>query len=451
MKGPSYNPRMETLPRPDLAALQLEKLKRQLSRCYEKSPFYRERFDRAGVHPDQVKGLDDLRPFPFLHKEDLRREQEAHPYFGRIPICEPGERRELHPSTGTTGRPVQTLWTESDIAYFTEMGARVYAGMGVRPGDIIQNALSQGLWAGGISVQYFAFALKCLVIPVGASMTDRQIDFLVRLKSTVLVATPSFALYLSEQLRERGYGPKDLGLRIGIFGGEPGTALPATRRLLEEGLGVDAYDYYGLTEIGASFAGECREKAGIHWWEDYHVFEAIDPKTLEPVPEGETGVLAVTHLERTGFPLIRYWTNDIVQLVREPCPCGRTHVRSPGGIRGRADDLIIFAGVNFYPTQVEAVVRSFEDLGPEYRILLDHDEGRRRDRCRVQVETLPARSAEAQGSLQERLRSALREALLFRPEVEILPAGSLERTTFKAHRVKDTRGRYLRESQGRRP
>ncbi|MFQ5694013.1 MAG: phenylacetate--CoA ligase family protein, partial [Nitrospinota bacterium] len=372
MEKALYNPRMETLPRQELCALQLGKLKTYLSRCYHHSAFYRERFDAAGVHPQMLKTLDDLRRFPLTYKRDLRAEQEAHPYFGRIPICAPGDRREMHPSTGTTGRPVHTIWTQSDISYFTEMGARVYRGMGVRAGDVIQNALGQGLWAGGISVQYFAFALGCFIVPVGASMTERQIDFLVNLKTNVLVATPSFALYLSEQLRERGYGPQNLDVRVGIFGGEAGTALPATRRLLEEGLRVQAYDHYGLTEIGASFAGECWAKEGIHWWEDYHVFEALHPETLEPVPEGETGVLVVTHLEREGFPLIRYWTGDLVQVVTGPCPCGRTHARSPGGVRGRADDMVIFAGINFYPTQVEQVVLVTDDeMRTALRLLLE--------------------------------------------------------------------------------
>ncbi|MDP6618853.1 MAG: phenylacetate--CoA ligase family protein, partial [Nitrospinota bacterium] len=386
----------------------------------------------------------DIRRFPITYKSDLRAEQEAHPYFGRIPICEAGERREMHPSTGTTGRPVNTIWTRSDIDYFTDMGARVYRGMGVRAGDIIQNALSQGLWAGGISVQYFGFALDCFVIPVGASMTDRQIDFLLNLKTTVLVATPSFALYLSEQLRERGHSTDDLALRVGIFGGEAGTALPATRGLLEERLGLDAYDYYALTEIGASFTGECRAKAGIHWWEDYHLFEVLDPESLEAVPEGETGALVVTHLDREGFPLIRYWTGDFIQMTAEPCPCRRTHIRSPGGIRGRADDMVIFAGANFHPAQVEQAVRSFPELSAEYHILLDHDAERRRDTCVVQVESQePLPDAEA-GNLRDQLVRALREALLFRPDVEFLPPGSLERTTFKARRVTDHRRQYVR-------
>jgi phenylacetate-CoA ligase len=439
-----YNPEMETLPRDELAALQLKKLKRYLHRVHEKSGFYQDRFDAVGAHPNQIKTLDDIRRFPITYKTDLRAEQEAHPFFGRIPICDPLERREMHPSTGTTGRPVNTIWTRSDIDYFTDMGARVYRGMGVCAGDIIQNALSQGLWAGGISVQYFGFALNCFVIPVGASMTDRQIDFMVDLKSTVLVATPSFALYLAEQLRERGHNPNGLALRIGIFGGEPGTALPATRALLEKNLGLEAFDYYGLTEIGASFTGECQAKSGIHWWEDYHLFEVLDPKSLEPVSEGEQGVLTVTHLQREGLPLIRYWTNDFVRMTTEPCTCGRTHMRSPGGILGRADDMIIFAGTNFYPTQVEQIVRSFSELSSEYRICLDHDETRSRDTCTIQVELDRPLPDHESRRLMERLTQSFRDAILFRPDLECLQPGTLERATFKAKRVTDRRERFVR-------
>ncbi|MCZ6675870.1 MAG: phenylacetate--CoA ligase [Candidatus Poribacteria bacterium] len=430
----------------DLQALQLKKLKWQVERCYRQSEFYRERFDAAGTSPADVKTLDDLRRFPFVHKEELREEQRRHPFWGRFTVAPATEFREVHPSTGTTGTPVNTIWSATDVDYITEITARTLWSIGVRSEDILQNAFAYGLWVAGLAVHYACADIGCLVIPIGAALTERQIDYMVRLKSTVLIATPSYAVYLSEQLKAHGYGTADLNLRIGCFGGEPGTEVPATRRAIEDGLGIDAFDYYGLAEIGPTFASECSEKTGLHWSEDLHLVEVIHPETKEPVPEGELGILVITHLERSATPMIRYWTNDLVRLDTAPCPCGRTHARSPGGILGRADDMIIFMGVNFYPMQVEQVVRSFEALSSEYRIRLAHDASRHRDTCTILVELEQEGMSQEQAlKLHESIVGALQETLVFRPEVEFVPRGTLERTTFKAKRVIETRRAFARE------
>jgi phenylacetate-CoA ligase len=226
---------------------------------------------------------------------------------------------------------------------------------------------------------------------------------------------------------------------LGCFGGEPGAEVPATRNALEEGLGIKAYDYYGLAEIGPTFASECVAQAGLHWSEDLHLIEVIDPDTQEPVAEGERGVLVITHLAKTATPMIRYWTNDVVSITTEPCVCGRTHARSVGGILGRADDLVIFMGTNFYPMQVEQVVRSFKELTPEYRIRLWTDTERKRDVCTVIVELIEELPTDQRNALHERLRSLLRTALAFTPLVEFVPKDTLERTAFKARRVEERR------------
>lgn len=440
-----YNHKIETVSRGDLATLQLVKLKWQVDRCYHRSKFYRERFDAAGISPGDVKTLDDIRKLPFVYKEELRNEQAQHPFLGRFTVAPQAEFREVHPSTGTTGTPVNTIWSAADVQYITEVTARTLWSIGVRPGDILQNAFAYGLWVAGLAVHYAAAQIGCLVIPIGAALTERQIDYMVRLKSTVLIATPSYAIYLAEQLKAHNYSPSDINLRIGCFGGEPGTEVPSTRRSIEHGLGIDAYDYYGLAEIGPTFASECTHKAGLHWSEDLHLIEVIDPETKEPVPEGEMGVLVITHLERRATPMIRYWTNDLVRFDASPCPCGRTHARSPGGILGRSDDMIVFMGVNFYPMQVEQVVRSFEELSPEYRIQLTHDTTTHRDVCTILVELEREKRHQQQGAtLRAQIVSALRETLGFRPEIAFVNPGTLERTTFKAKRVLEDRPAFVK-------
>ena len=441
-----YNHKIETMSRGDLDALQLARLKWQVDRCYDRSDFYRERFNAAGVSPADVKTLYDIRKFPFIQKEELREEQAQHPFLGRFTVAPEAAFREVHPSTGTTGTPVNTIWSATDVQYITEVTARTLWSIGVRPGDILQNAFAYGLWVAGLAVHYAGSKIGCLVIPIGAALTERQIDYMVRLKSTVLVATPSYAIYLAEQLRAHNYSISDINLRIGCFGGEPGTEVPATRQTIERGLGIDAYDYYGLAEIGPTFASECAHKAGLHWSEDLHLIEVVDPETKQPVAEGEVGVLVITHLERRATPMIRYWTNDLVRLDRSPCPCGRTHARSPEGILGRADDMIVFMGVNFYPMQVEQVVRSFEELSPEYRIRLTHDTSTHRDICTIAVELGQKAISEEQVSvLQVRTVEALREALGFRPAVEFVDQGTLERTAFKAKRVMEERPAFAKK------
>ena len=334
---------------------------------------------------------------------------------------------------------MNTVWTERDVDTITDFTARTMWNFGTRPGDVVQNAFSYGLWVAGMATHYAAKKIGCLVIPIGATMTQRQIDYLINPGADVLLSTPSYALHIAEAMKERWVSPDDIRLRLGCFGGEGGTENPATRRKIEEGLGIQAYDYYGLAEIGPTIASECEAKAGLHWTEDHHIIELINPDTMRPCGPGEVGVLVITHLTREAGPMIRYWTNDYARLDHTSCACGRTHARSPGGVLGRADDMVIYRGAKFYPVQVEKVVRSFSELGNEFHIELTRDPESGVDVCTVVSEYL--QDSPDMAGLQESLRRELREELMVTPNVRLVAFGTLERTTFKAKRVHDLRGK----------
>jgi phenylacetate-CoA ligase len=432
-----YHPDIERMNRKEIRQLQNERLRWQIRRCLAKSEFYREKFRKAGLKAAHIRTVDDLVHVPVVTKQELREEQIKHPPFGRYTVAPTKDWRELHPSTGTTGIPVNTIWSGKDVENITEVTARTMYSFGVRPGDVIQNGFSYGLWIAGMSTHYAANRLDCFVIPIGASMTGRQIDYMLNPGSTVLLCTPSFALHIAENLRERGVSPQQLKLRMGSFGGEGGTETTATRGKIEEGLGIDAYDYYGLAEIGPTFASECTAKAGLHWAEDHYAIEIINPETMERCAEGEMGVLVITHLTREATPMLRYWTNDYARYDSSRCSCGRTHARSVGGILGRADDMVIYRGAKFYPVQVEKVVRSYQELGDEFIIELTRDEKTYTDVCTVVCECLNPQ--EDKQTFRRRLQKALKEELMVTPEIRIENFGTLERTTFKAKRIMDKR------------
>jgi phenylacetate-CoA ligase len=388
------------------------------------------------MKPSDIRSLSDVVHLPFVTKSELRDEQKAHPPLGRHTVAPSKNWAELHPSSGTTGAPVNNLWSFKDVQQIARWTARTMWTFGVRPGDIIQNAFSYGLWVAGMSSHYAARELKCFVIPIGASMTERQIDYLINPGSTVILSTPSYALHIAERLRGRGVSPEQIPLRIGCFGGEGGAEVHATREKIEKGLGIEAFDYYGLAEIGPTIASECPEKAGLHWVEDHLLLEIIDPETQKPCEPGEVGVLVITHLTKEATPMIRYWTNDLAKLDKRRCQCGRTHARSPGGILGRADDMIIYKGAKFYPVQVEKVVRSFCELSDEFCIELTTDPNLGTDGCTVVVECLKKEDRE---SIFPQLKLGLREECQVTPEIRFVPFGTLERTTFKAKRIVDKR------------
>jgi phenylacetate-CoA ligase len=430
-RGRMLEPAIEALGREKLTVLQEELLRPQIARCVASSGLYRAKLESVGAEPGDLRALDDLARLPVVTKEELREDQRLHPPFGRFAVADVSTFRELHPSTGTTGAPVNTIWSAADVETITDVTARTLWQFGVRPGDVIQNAFAYGLWVAGLSTHYAGARLGCLVVPTGtATTTERQIGFLQSVGATVLLATPSYALHIAEGIREREIDPGDLGLRLGCFGGEAGAENPSTRAKLEAGLGIDAFDYYGLAEIGPTFASECEAKAGLHFAEDYVVVECVDTETQEPVADGELGVLVFTHLTREATPMIRYWSNDYARLSREVCECGRTHVRAIGGIVGRHDDLVVFKGAKFYPSQVEKVVRSFTELSDEFRIEVNARGGTLVERCTVVCE-----AGEGAGAVEQRLMRALRAELGVTPELRLEPYGSLERFAFKAQRI----------------
>jgi phenylacetate-CoA ligase len=420
-------PAIEALGREELRGLQEDLLRRQVERCAAASGLYREKLAAAGAEPGDIRTLADLARVPVVTKEELREDQRFQPPFGRFAVADPASFRELHPSTGTTGSPVNTIWSKADVETITQVTARTLWQFGARPGDVIQNAFAYGLWVAGLSAHYGGARLGCLVVPTGtATTTERQVDFLRTVGATVLLATPSYALHIAEALGD----PAGLRLRLGCFGGEAGAENPSTRAKLEAGLGIRAFDYYGLAEIGPTFASECEAQAGIHFAEDYVVVECVDPDTSEPVSDGELGVLVFTHLTREATPMIRYWSNDYARLSREVCDCGRTHVRAVGGIVGRHDDLVVFRGAKFYPSQVEKVVRSFAELSDEFRIEVDARGGTLVERCTVVCEV---RSETIE--VEQRLVGALRAELGVTPALRFESYGSLERFAFKAQRL----------------
>jgi phenylacetate-CoA ligase len=439
MEKKYYDREIETMSRKKLESLQLERLRWQVIRCYKNSEFYQEKFNRASVTPSDIKSLQDVRKIPYVTKEELRDEQKLHPPFGRFLVAPSSRIRELHPSSGTTGTPVNNLWGEDDVKHITSWTARTLWSVGVRPGFVIQNGLSYGLWVAGLSVHYAGRAIGCLVIPIGASMTERQIEYLINPGSEMILSTPSFAIHIAEKIRERGIDPKTLKVKLGLFGGEPGTGATGTRKKIEEGLGIKAFDYYGLAEIGPTFGAECEKQTGIHWTEDHVLVEVVDPETKEPCEIGRPGVLVFTHLTKEIAPMIRYWSNDIGSLDTQPCACGRTHARSSGGVIGRADDLIIYKGAKFYPLQVEKVVRSFGEISDEFRIELTTDDLTGMDTVTVVAE-LNEKTKESE-PLKATLRSRLREELLVTPNIRFEPYGKLERTMFKAKRIIDLRAK----------
>jgi phenylacetate-CoA ligase len=420
-----YSPAIETLDREALRDRQLELLKWQIRRCYDGSDFYHERFKHAGLTPEDIQTLEDIVHIPPVTKQQLREEQVAHPPFGRYTVAPRETWGELHPSTGTTGMPVNTIWSQQDVRTIANWTARTMWNCGVRPGDIVQNGFSYGLWVAGMSTHYATQELHCFALPVGAGLTERHLDYLVNPGSTVLISTPSFSLYIAEMLRQRGVLPDQIPLRIGLFGGEGGVEVAATRKKIEEGLGIDAYDYYGLAEIGPTIASECREKAGLHWVEDHLLIEVIEPETRKPCSEGQAGILVMTHLTKQATPMIRYWTNDIAKLTTTQCACGRTHARSEGGIRGRADDMLIYRGAKFYPVQVEKVVRGMPELSSEFVIELSTHDRLGTDVCTIVVEA--GEESAGNETLLQVLKRAFKQELLVTPEVRVEPFGSLER------------------------
>lgn len=429
-----FNEEFETLPRAALEALQLKRLQAAVARVYQQVPLYRAAFDRAGVTPDQITSLDDLRRLPFTTKQDMR---DSYPYgLFAVPL---EEIVRIHASSGTTGKPTVVGYTQKDIDTWSELMARSFVAAGAHKGDIVHNAYGYGLFTGGLGAHYGAERLGASVIPISGGNTKRQVMIMQDFGSTVLTCTPSYALYLAEEAQAEGIDIVSSGLRVGIFGAEPWSE--SMRKEIESKLGLDAIDIYGLSEImGPGVAIECiEEKSGLHIWEDHFIPEIINPETGEPVADGERGELVITTITKQGIPLIRYRTRDITSITREPCRCGRTHARI-ARMSGRSDDMLIVRGVNVFPSQIESILVRVEGVEPHYLLIVDRKDNL--DTLVVQVEVNEGIFSDEIKVLQvlsRKIEKEIKDMLGVTCTVKLVEPKTIQRSEGKAKRVQDNR------------
>ena len=431
-----YNEEFETLPREALEALQLKRLQQVVQRVYHTVGFYRRSFDEAGVKPDDLKTLGDLKRLPFTTKQDLR---DGYP-FGLFAVPMSNVVR-LHASSGTTGRSTVVGYTHRDIETWSELMARCFVAAGLTKNDIIHNAYGYGLFTGGLGAHYGAEKLGASVIPMSGGNTKRQLMILQDFGPTAICCTPSYALNLAEQGQAMGVDMRSLQLRVGIFGAEPWS--DKMRDEIENTLDILALNIYGLSEImGPGVAMECTEgREGMHVFEDHFLVETINPDTGEILPPGERGELVFTTLTKEAFPLIRYRTRDISRMITSPCRCGRTHHRMDR-VTGRSDDMIIIRGVNVFPSQIEAVLVGIQGLEPHYQLIVDRVGTL--DTLEVQVEVSDASFANADEvrvlqKIERRINKDLKDFLGITAKIKLVEPKSLQRFEGKASRVIDKR------------
>lgn len=423
---------VETADRSEIRELQNERLRETVEHAYENVPFYRERFDELGITPDDINGVEDIEKLPMTTKEDFRDE-----YPDGLFAVDEDEVTRIHASSGTTGKPKIVGYTEDDLDVWSDVVARSLKASGVEPGDTVQNAYGYGLFTGGLGLHYGVEKLGATVIPIGSGGTQRQVELMTDLESDALSCTPSYALYLAETAEEMGCDPRELPISTIIFGAEPCT--DAMREEIEERLDVNGVDIYGLSEIiGPGVSNECHEaQDGLHLWEDHFYPEVVDPDTGEPVEEGEEGELVLTTLSKEALPVFRYRTGDLTSLTYEECDCGRTMVRMDN-VTGRADNLLIVRGINFYPSEVEDVVLDIDGVAPHYRIDL------REENNLDVMELIIEKKQEFDGDeseLYDTVMTRLSNVLSFTPDkLTLVDSGGIERTKVgKVQRVFDQR------------
>jgi phenylacetate-CoA ligase len=423
---------IETLSREGLEKLQLERLKTTLDLAYS-SPFYRKVMDENGVSSSSIRSLDDLKKIPFTTKTDLR---EHYPYgMAALPIkkCV-----RLHSSSGTTGNPTVVLHSQKDLDEWANQVARCMYMVGIRDTDVFQNTSGYGMFTGGLGFQYGAEKLGALTVPAAAGNTKRQIKFIKDFGTTCLHIIPSYATRLAEVMYEEGVDPrKDTQLKIICIGAEPHSE--EQRKRIEQLLGVKAYNCFGMSEMnGPGVAFECTEQNGLHIWEDYVIVEVINPETLLPVAEGETGELVLTTINREAMPLLRYRTRDLTRILPGDCPCGRTHKRL-ARFQGRSDDMIILKGVNLFPIQIETILMQFKELGSNYLITLETVGNSDEMLIEVELSDLFTDDYSVLQRLTREIIRQLRDELLLTPRLKLVARGSLPVQEGKAVRVKDLR------------
>jgi len=358
----------ECIDREDLKQLQLERLQSTIQRVYRNVPFYRRMFDRQGIDPDSFSSIEDIKKIPFTTKNDLR---ENYPYgLFAVPLR---EIVRIHTSSGTTGMPIVFGYTKGDLKIWSELVARVLSAGGITKDDVIQIAFNYGLFTGAFGFHYGAEKIGASVIPISIENPKKQIKIMQDYKTTALISTPSYALLIANTILEMDINPNSLSLKFGLFGAEPWSE--RMRKEIEEKLKITATDNYGLSEVmGPGVSGESLEKNGLHINEDHFLFEILDPHTLEPLEEGQTGELVITTLTKEAFPVLRFRTGDLTRFLPGQCPCGRT-LRRIDRIMGRTDDMIIIRGLKIFPSQIEAILYEIEGKQPNYQIILERQSG----------------------------------------------------------------------------
>lgn len=428
-----WNQSRECMPREEMQKLQNERLIKTVKRVYHNVPFYRARMQEKGIEPGDIKGVEDLRKLPFTYKQDLR---DNYP-FGTF-AAPLSEIVRIHASSGTTGKKTVVGYTRSDIERWSEVMARTLVSAGATKESVIQVAYGYGLFTGGLGAHYGAEKIGASVIPISGGNTRLQVEIMKDFGTTILACTPSYALYMAEELEEAGIKLSELKLKAGVFGAEPWSE--AMRNEIERRLGILAIDIYGLSEvIGPGVASECPCKCGLHVQEDHFIPEIIDPETEEVLPPGSKGELVFTTITKEGLPLIRYRTRDISSLDYSPCACGRTTVRM-SKVSGRTDDMLIIRGVNVFPSQIESVLLDMGETAPHYQIIVDRVNNL--DVMEVWVEMTPTLFSDEVKrieDLEKNIRKRIEDTLGISVKVKLVEPKSIERSQGKAKRVIDKR------------
>ncbi|MDD3108320.1 MAG: phenylacetate--CoA ligase [Alistipes sp.] len=433
-KSTYYQPEIETMPRAELEKLQVQRLQESI-RSALKSPFYGKLYREAGITPESVQSLSDLRKLPFTTKNDLRNNYP----FGLVAEDMRHKIVRLHSSSGTTGNPTVICHSQHDLDRWAMRIARCLYMVGVRNTDVFQNSSGYGMFTGGLGFQYGAERLGCLTVPAAAGNTLRQIKFITDFGTSVLHAIPSYATRLYEVFQELHIDlEKETQLRTLVIGAEPHTE--EQRRRIEQMLHVKAYNSFGMSEMsGPGVAFECPEQNGLHLWEDCYIMEIVDPETLEPVPDGQIGELVLTTLDRDAMPLIRYRSRDLTRIIPGTCPCGRTH-RRIDRIKGRSDDMFIVKGVNIFPMQIEKILMQFKELGSNYLITLSDREGANEEiLVEVELSDLFTDDYSQLQRLAKEITRRMKDEILITPKIKLMDKGSIPQGEGKAVRVKDLR------------
>ena len=430
-----YSPEVETASREEITEIQTKNLIEQVKHVYDNVPLYRERMDEKGIKPEDIKTLDDLRKLPFTSKQDLR---DTYPYgMFAVPM---EDVTRIHASSGTTGKQIVVGYTDGDMDIWNTCVARQLVATGATKEDKVHVSYGYGLFTGGLGLHGGAHKLGCTTIPVSSGNTARQLTIMQDFGSTILGATPSYAMYLGESAEKAGIDTKKLPLKVGIFGAEPWTE--EMRQKIEKSLNIKAYDIYGLTEIcGPGVAYECSEQKGMHVNEDHFIIEIINPETGEPVPDGEKGEIVFSSITKKAFPLLRFRTKDIGVITHEKCACGRTFVRMSKPL-GRVDDMLIVRGVNLFPSQIETVLLK-DNQSPNYQIIVDRSGSL--DSIEVDIEMNEENFSDKPSDIikkEKALENKFKSALGIKPKVKLVSPDTIPRSEGKAVRVVDKRHVY---------